>query len=161
MILNPSVKMNKINYVYEKLKKYAMKLESSFHDEKDDLNPAAEMFKMNDDDSMDKVKMIKRNILMFNSPEITMRISSLLYRIQPEAIVISDEQFSIHFCLMKGETIDALLKYSTSLIRDVAAGKIDPYFNMEDSEFNSIRNVCFVYSLYILHTFHFFLNTNP
>ena len=131
---NISIRLDKLKKIHSELNDLADAYESEITKIQKDIQPAAEIFKKSIDSIKDPIKIIKRNITLFKSPEMILRIAAILYKLQPEAIVVNGEQIRIEFALMNSETINKLLRYTLILLEAIASGKIDPYSYTEDSK---------------------------
>ena len=131
---NTSIRLDKLKQIQTELNDLISKYANEMNQMKEDIHPAAEIFNMPLNSIEDPIKVIKRNISLFKSPEMILRITAILYKIQPETIVINGEQIRIEFALMRPETINDLLKYTIFLLRLIASGNLDPYSCNENTK---------------------------
>lgn len=131
---NISVRLDKLKKIYSDLSELAETYESEFNNIIEDIHPAAEIFKVSAESIEDPIKIIKRNISLFKSPELVLRITAILYKLQPETIVVNGEQIRIEFALMNPDTISKLLHYTLILLEEIASGRLNPYHYSDNSK---------------------------
>ena len=136
---NKSNRLNKLNKLYKDLLDLAETYEAEFQEVQEDLQPAAELFKLDISSITDPIKIIQRNCAMFKSSEVILRVAAILYKLQPEAIIVNSQQIRFEFGLMTPDTCQEMLKYTMFLLKSIAIGKIDPSSNSQESILDSYK----------------------
>ena len=91
-----------------------------------DAEPASVAFQAQDAGCVD-LRRLKRDIEMFHSPEIILRVASFLVAKQPDAVVIGDGKLVFDFAMMREAVVGELRAFVTGLLRKVARGELDPF----------------------------------
>lgn len=91
-----------------------------------DGEPAAVLFSMGNSERVD-LRRLKRDIEMFHSPEIVLRVASFLLGKQPEAVVIGDGKMQFDFAMVREDVVAELRTFVTETLKAVARGEIDPF----------------------------------
>ncbi|KAK8885336.1 hypothetical protein M9Y10_040782 [Tritrichomonas musculus] len=126
-VSNVKIRLDKLKQIHKELSDLSAIYESEVGQISEELQPAAEIFTISSDSITDPIKVIKRNISLFKSPDMILRMAAILYKLQPETVIVNGEQIRFEFALMKPDTVNDLLRYTLSLVKAIASGKLDPY----------------------------------
>ena len=87
--------------------------------------PAAEVIKNPRTDP--DVSEIADDIRGLSSPTLLLRVLAFVYKTQPEAVRMSDEEMSIEFALLTDESLAKIREFVNGLLKKAAKGEINPF----------------------------------
>lgn len=92
---------------------------------KQEIQPAAERLR-NPDDEDATAESVSEDIKSITSPSLLVNILAFIYKLQPEAIHMDEEEIKISFMLIGPESLSKIKQYLNSLFEKAARGEIDP-----------------------------------